>query len=328
MAETEERLTAQTSDIIANCSNGAKIFARRRLTHLTRYGSISGVLTFVRKGTSACMQFVYYLILFLILGNSLSLAQARDPKELHTSLAITEISDLGHSAPDFALQVTHHPLPKYSNEALEKAVSGQVILQAIFGEDGKVTDIQVLKGLPDGLTERARESLQKTRFEPARKNGKPIPMRAKIVYSFHCPGLTPKRIKAVLQKEQPWLSNDSLVWLANRLSLVNDVSYYDVIRFAPELIKDGVNWLSAEERKEYLELVAQMEALLTPTQQEILQRVPLLSGKEVAVHDRQQSNAIVKKGWGILPSSAQQRWRELHNRIVELGLFRRRSSAS
>ncbi|KXK02890.1 MAG: TonB family protein [Acidobacteria bacterium OLB17] len=49
-----------------------------------------------------------------------------------------------------------------------------VRLLVYLGADGKVGPILVLKGLPNGLTEKAIENLQQLKFTPARKNGVPI----------------------------------------------------------------------------------------------------------------------------------------------------------
>jgi TonB family protein len=60
-----------------------------------------------------------------------------------------------------------------------------VVLSAIFTADGKVTGIRVVRGLPDGLTEKAIEAAQKIRFQPATKNGVPISVRANLEFTFN-----------------------------------------------------------------------------------------------------------------------------------------------
>ncbi len=226
---------------------------------------------------------------------------------------------------DYDAKVTQRSTAKYTDDALEKAVSGQVILSAVFSAEGKVKDITVIKGLPDGLTESAIQAAKKISFAPAIKSSKPISINVRLEYSFEHPGLEAKKIKGYLSKEQPWLSNDSLINLTNRLAQISGISYYEVMQFAPEFIKPGINLLSAAERQEYLELIATVTKSLPAAEQETLRQFPFLSGKEIAFEDRQKSDAAFRKGWENLPNQQQKRWQELHDAVVELGLFKRRA---
>ncbi len=73
---------------------------------------------------------------------------------------------------------------KYTEEARQNKVQGTVLLSAVFTKDGRITDIRVIRGLPDGLTEKAIEAAQKIRFKPATKNGVPISVRANLEFNF------------------------------------------------------------------------------------------------------------------------------------------------
>ncbi|MFN7826554.1 MAG: energy transducer TonB, partial [Acidobacteriota bacterium] len=41
------------------------------------------------------------------------------------------------------------------------------VLNVVFTADGRITNIRVVRGLPDGLTEKALEAAQRIRFNPA-----------------------------------------------------------------------------------------------------------------------------------------------------------------
>ena len=194
----------------------------------------------------------------------------------------------------------------------------------MFSAEGKVKDITVIKGLPDGLTESAIQAAKKINFAPAIKAAKPISINVRLEYSFEHPGLGAKKIKGYLSKEQPRLSDDSLINLANRLAQINGISYYEVTQFAPEFIKPGINLLSATERTEYLELLLTMTKSLSAAEQETLRQFPFLSGKEIAYEDRQKSDAAFRKGWESVSNQQQKRWQELHDAVVEFSLFKRR----
>ena len=73
---------------------------------------------------------------------------------------------------------------KYTEIARKNMVQGTVRLSAIFGQDGKLSDLKVVRGVPDGLTRKAMEAALAIRFEPATKDGVPVSVRAQLEFSF------------------------------------------------------------------------------------------------------------------------------------------------
>jgi TonB family protein len=73
---------------------------------------------------------------------------------------------------------------RYTEEARQNKIQGTVVLSATFSASGRLTDIRVLRGLPDGLTEKAIEAAQRIRFEPARRDGTAVNVRATLEYHF------------------------------------------------------------------------------------------------------------------------------------------------
>jgi TonB family protein len=73
---------------------------------------------------------------------------------------------------------------EYTQEARDNNVEGLVQLSVVFGADGQIKDLRVIKGLPHGLTQRAIEAANKIRFEPATKDGQPVNVRGMLEYSF------------------------------------------------------------------------------------------------------------------------------------------------
>jgi TonB family protein len=76
------------------------------------------------------------------------------------------------------------PEPKYTSEARANHLEGVVILKCIFAKTGKVENIQVVAGLPFGLTDRAIEAAKQIKFIPATKDGKPVSMWMQLEYHF------------------------------------------------------------------------------------------------------------------------------------------------
>lgn len=74
--------------------------------------------------------------------------------------------------------------PQYTDEARAAKVQGTVGLSVVVGVDQRAHDIQVIKSLDRGLDTNAIRSIQTWRFQPGTKNGKPVPVRAKIEVNF------------------------------------------------------------------------------------------------------------------------------------------------
>jgi TonB family protein len=70
--------------------------------------------------------------------------------------------------------------PVYTIEARKARITGVVILEAIIDEQGNVTDVKVLQGLPMGLDQAALEAVKNWKFKPATLDGQPV----KVYYTL------------------------------------------------------------------------------------------------------------------------------------------------
>ena len=82
-------------------------------------------------------------------------------------------------------RILSKPAPQYTESARRYGVSGVVALKATLARTGEVTDIQVNKKLPHGLTRRAIAAARQIRFSPAIKDGHPVSQYILIEYNFH-----------------------------------------------------------------------------------------------------------------------------------------------
>lgn len=80
--------------------------------------------------------------------------------------------------------ITEMPQPTYTDEARANGTKGKVRLRAVLCPAGRVLDIRVRKGLPDGLTEQALKAARRIRFRPAEKDGRPVAQFVTIDYNF------------------------------------------------------------------------------------------------------------------------------------------------
>ncbi len=76
------------------------------------------------------------------------------------------------------------PEPEYSEEARKAKWSGAVTIKLVVDEHGMPQDIEVIKALGLGLDQKAIEAVQKWRFKPGTKDGKPVPVQAIIEVNF------------------------------------------------------------------------------------------------------------------------------------------------
>jgi TonB family protein len=86
--------------------------------------------------------------------------------------------------------IHYTPNPQYTQAAREAGTGGVVRLRVVFGADGKVSDIETVSGLPDGLTEEAIDTAKRISFTPATRNGQPVSTHGEIELLFH-----PKRTR-------------------------------------------------------------------------------------------------------------------------------------
>jgi protein TonB len=86
----------------------------------------------------------------------------------------------GVSAPSVLRKVE----PEYSEEARKAKYQGTVILYVIVDERGNARDVRVGRPLGLGLDQKAIEAVEKWKFRPGMKDGKPVAVHATIEVNF------------------------------------------------------------------------------------------------------------------------------------------------
>ena len=74
--------------------------------------------------------------------------------------------------------------PGNTVEAQRARVTGTVVITAVLSASGKVANIEVVRGLPGGLSETAREATSEIKFVPALKEGRRVSQHIQIEYAF------------------------------------------------------------------------------------------------------------------------------------------------
>lgn len=81
-------------------------------------------------------------------------------------------------------ELTHSVQPDYTKEAIQGHVEGAVLVQFVVDERGHTKDIQIKRSLGSGLDEKAVKAVEKWRFKPATKDGKPVPVQTSAEIKF------------------------------------------------------------------------------------------------------------------------------------------------
>jgi protein TonB len=96
-------------------------------------------------------------------------------------------------APDLPLRLTaemsrpvplHPILPRYTEPARRAGVQGTVVVEAIIDEQGRATDVRILRGLPMGLDRAAVEAIQQVTFKPAMMGNRAVRVYFTLTVNF------------------------------------------------------------------------------------------------------------------------------------------------
>jgi TonB family protein len=86
---------------------------------------------------------------------------------------------------DQKARIVSKPEAPMTEAARRNNTEGTVVLRVVMAASGEVTNIRVVKGLPDGLSERAVEAARLIKFKPALKNGRAVSQHLQLEYNFN-----------------------------------------------------------------------------------------------------------------------------------------------
>jgi len=87
----------------------------------------------------------------------------------------------GVSAPSVLSKVE----AEYTEEARRANIQGTVVLSLVVDDQGRPQNLKVLRSLRTDLDQKAIQAVEKWRFNPGIKDGKPVPVMATIEVNFH-----------------------------------------------------------------------------------------------------------------------------------------------
>ena len=77
------------------------------------------------------------------------------------------------------------PEPEFSEEARKAKYQGVVVLDIVVGTDGRVHNQHVVRSLGMGLDEKALEGVKLWKFDPSKKDGRPVAVEMQIEVAFN-----------------------------------------------------------------------------------------------------------------------------------------------
>jgi TonB family protein len=84
----------------------------------------------------------------------------------------------------FPVEIVFKPEPAYTEEARQKRLEGEVVLEVLFSASGRTQVLRVVSGLGSGLDESAVRAAEQIRFKPARRDGQSVDHTAVVRIIF------------------------------------------------------------------------------------------------------------------------------------------------
>jgi len=72
----------------------------------------------------------------------------------------------------------------YTEDARQRSISGEVVLEIVVRRDGSVGDVRIMRGLGGGLNERAVQAVRQWRFAPATRLGAAVDVIVEVGVEF------------------------------------------------------------------------------------------------------------------------------------------------
>lgn len=103
-------------------------------------------------------------------------------------------------APTAPPRVLYAPDPEYTPEARRAKYQGTCVLTLTVGVDGLPHDIKIVRGLGMGLNGSAIATVRAWRYQPARKDGKPVEVYSEVKVAFRLHGQGADKIAKLLDR--------------------------------------------------------------------------------------------------------------------------------
>jgi TonB family protein len=246
------------------------------------------------------------------LTNSFAQSEGAKDKKLEPDLSITAT---------LRPKITYREKAPYTNEARNNLTHGTVALSVVFRLEGTITDIKVVRGLPDGLTESAIEAAKKVRFEPAVKNGNPVSVRGILELTFDMYGLDEGSIRRLLGNDFPVLSSEVVKNMAAAIYKRGDRTTETAWSTGRLCFKQGEVKLLQAEQEELSNLMFEAIGGLKESSQKSYRELLEKSKKQLLNQgDERLITEVCFSGMADLPPEKRSRAEALYNKAAAIGV--------
>jgi TonB family protein len=147
---------------------------------MTKLNVIDNYTPWFRKVATAGLMILFFPLITMatILDGKLYETNTVTPDSVGVFIAVEEMPEIIGGLSEL------YRLIRYPSAALRNHVEGRVFLQFIVNEDGKATDIEILRDIGSGCGQAAVEAIERVRFTPGRQNGIPVKVKFSIPVTF------------------------------------------------------------------------------------------------------------------------------------------------
>jgi hypothetical protein len=264
-----------------------------------------------------------FLLIVLFITCFQALPQSTQPPT-RKSAATVEFAEptieMLHLNESFRPKILYRERAQYTNEAYEHGICGIVILSAILTEEGRASDIKVIKGLPYGLTENAIKSTEKILARPAFKDGKPTSVSFTLEYSFEIAQVSAETATKILLDHFPLISEETARPIAT-FAATRKLGSRQLRVFTAQCAGQGETSLDQSELKEYELLMGEAMSSLPASDLQMLEKIVARSkDKNLSAIDQFEFNQRLGKAVNNLVPPKRERLKALYNKAVALGL--------
>ena len=109
--------------------------------------------------------------------------EAPAPLDAKQGLGQSAQSGLGDGEINMA-QLAHFPHPKPDLSSLPHGTQGDVVLDAVIDEHGRIASLTLLKGLGEPIDTQVISAVREWTYSPATKNGTPVPSEQELHFHY------------------------------------------------------------------------------------------------------------------------------------------------
>jgi protein TonB len=117
-------------------------------------------------------------------GRRKTISEPTPPEPPHTDAGTGNTTESGLGEGDIRIALLQHfPYPQPDLSALEHGAKGDVVLDAVIDEHGRVTQLTLLRGLAPAIDQAVIATVKQWLFTPATKDG--VPVASEQEFHFH-----------------------------------------------------------------------------------------------------------------------------------------------